>query len=78
MSGPRPDAIALWRTGALHTGSSAGSRAKSMSCSNTHVPCKFTTAPLARGTLDFLERKRISRYVNLCQICARELLIWTF
>jgi hypothetical protein len=36
------------------------------------------TAPPASGIFDFLERRQISRYANLCQICARALPIWTF
>ena len=36
------------------------------------------TAPPASGPFYFLEKRRINRYANLCQICARALLIWTF
>jgi hypothetical protein len=45
----------------------------------THESCPPSPHVAARQRqLIFLGKQRISRYANLCQFCAGELLIWTF
>jgi hypothetical protein len=41
------------------------------------VHVRLSTQP-ASGDFNFLGEGEFSRYAILCQICARELLIWTF